>query len=224
MQLLGGPLPSLALGFLGALPGCSIELAILVRRKPGTVADLCRRAIRLRHIWQVRQPPVAYSCLQHLAQRDDFLVHGTQRRRPSQRPVLSAVNAVILHLAGRDLGQTQLPEKGQQVITQPALVILDVARTALALGDHFVLPHKLVSRLPKGLLVFEEAIALLAAQAQVPILGKLLRKCQAFMLGRRPSVSAFEVGRTLPIGRVLSLIEMNFSAHDRVRGHNTPRL
>ena len=69
---------------------------------------------------------------------------------------------------------------------------------ALALGDDLVFALELHSGFAKGFFVVYFAVAGLAAQLKIPVLGEVLGLGQAVFLGGNPPVLAGEVGGTLP--------------------------
>src|SRR5260221_13789460 len=102
---------------------------------------------------------MAYRRLQHLPQRHDLVVQRAPRRRlvlhgnvlargtrlarwRRRRPV----HAIVLHLAGGDLGDAELAEEAAQMQPQTNAMTLDPAGAALPLREDRILLEGLVGR------------------------------------------------------------------------------
>jgi hypothetical protein len=161
---------------------------------------------------------VAHGGFEGLPQNDDFLMHRTSGWR---LPVflhrfLVAMNAVLLYLAGRDLGKSHVAKEGHQMKPEASAVAYNVLGVALALGDDLVFTLELDSGFAKGFFVVYFAVAGLAAQLQIPILGEVLGLGQAVFLGGNPPVLAGEVGGTLPAAAVVPSIDVDLAAENCV--------
>jgi hypothetical protein len=75
---------------------------------------------------------VPHGGFERLPQNNDFLMHGIPGRRLSVflYRFLVAINAVLLYLAGRDLGKTHFAKEGQQMKPEASAVAFHV------LGDY----------------------------------------------------------------------------------------
>jgi hypothetical protein len=73
--------------------------------------------------------------------------------------------------------------------------------------------------LPEGFLIQQFARAVLIAQGQIPVLGKLLGLGQTLLLGGYAAVAAGEIGRALPKAAIIALIDVDLAAENRARGH-----
>src|ERR1022692_3073891 len=64
-------------------------------------------------------PPVPQSCLEYLAESDDFLMHGVVRRRFATHNLafFEPVNAVFIDLACGYLAKHHIPEKRNQMVS-----------------------------------------------------------------------------------------------------------
>jgi len=120
-----------------------------------------------------------------------------------------ALNAVFLHLAAGDLREPHIAEEGNQMQAQARLVALDPTRAAMALGDDLVFALELRCGLLEGFLRQKLALAVLVAERQIPVLGKLLGERQAFLLGGNTAVTTGEIARTLPKAAVVAFIDVD---------------
>jgi hypothetical protein len=159
---------------------------------------------------------VAHGGFERLPENNDFLMHGVPGRRLSVflHRFLVAMNAVLLNLAGRDLGKSHVAKEGQQMKTEAGAVSFDVYWTSLAFGDDLVFALELRSGFAEGFFVAYFTVPGLAAQPQIPVLGEVLGLGQAVFLRGDPSVLAGEVGRTLPETAVVAPIDVDFTAED----------
>lgn len=166
-------------------------------------------------------------CLEDLAQRDDLVVQGAARRRlglrgvlvlPGKR-VLVAVNTVFLHQARRDFCEHLVAEEGQEVPLDDDLEAVHPAGAALPLSDYFVFAQELFRRLFELPAVSELAGTVPAAQFQIPVLGKVLRRGQALFLCADAVVPAAQVGRALLVPAVLAFVDVQLSAKEFVVRH-----
>src|ERR1039458_924258 len=135
---------------------------------------------------------MAHGGFERLPQNDDFLMHGASGRRLSVvlHCFLVAVNAVLLHLARRDLGKSHVAEEGHKMNPEARAVALNVLGIALALGDDLVFALELHSGFAEGFFAGYFAVADFAAQSQKPVLGEVLGLGEAVLLGRDASVLA----------------------------------
>ena len=120
------------------------------------------------------------------------------------------------------MGESVGAEEGKEMKPEPCLMPLYPLRASMPFSDDLVLTLEERGRLPERLLTDELTSSVLVAERQVPILSKLLRKCQTLLLRRRTPVLAGEVGGTLPEATVLTLVYVDFTAEDRVRRHGLP--
>lgn len=72
------------------------------------------------------------------------------------------MNAVVLNLAGRDLGKHQVAEEGIEMLLDAILVALDVYGAALPLRDSLELVDETGGRLFEGLSFLKLACAIFA--------------------------------------------------------------
>src|SRR6266700_2729403 len=100
-------------------------------------------------------------------------MHGTSGWRLSVflHRFLVAVNAILLHLAGRNLGESHVAEEGHKMNPEARAVALNVLGIALALGDDLVFALELDSGFAEGFLAAYFAVSDLAAQPQKPVFG-----------------------------------------------------
>src|SRR5450631_1640429 len=96
---------------------------------------------------------------------------------------LVAMNAVLLYLAGRDLGKSHVAEEGHQVKPEASAVALNVLGITLALGDDLVFALELHGGFAEGFFAGYFTVADFAAQSQKPVLGEVLRLGEAVFLG-----------------------------------------
>ena len=151
-----------------------------------------------------------------LSQRDDLVMHGAACGRFPRRRCFYPVDPVLLRLSGSDLGKPEIAEEGDQMDTKAGLVAFDPTRAAMPFSDNFVLSDKLLGGLFEGLLGANLAAQVFAAKLQIPVLGKILRACQAFFLGAGTPVLAGKVGRALPETADLTLTNVNLASQNRV--------
>src|ERR1039458_8962448 len=161
---------------------------------------------------------MAHGGFERLPQNDDFLMHGAPGRRLSVvlHCFLVAVNAVLLHLAGSDLGKSHVAEEGHQMNPQASAVAFNVLGITLALGDDLVFALELHSGFAEGFFAGYFTVPGFAAQPEIPVLGEILGLGEAVFLRGNPSVLAGEVGRTLPQTAVVAPVDVDFAAEDRV--------
>src|ERR1035441_6830720 len=199
-------------------PGGFIKLLVFLRGKPRTVGDLPGRPVGLGQIRKPVQPSVAHGGFEGLPENNDFLMHGAPGRWLSVflHRFLVAMNAVLLHLARRDLGKSHVAEEGHQVNPEARAVALNVLGIALALGDDLVFALELHSGFAEGFLAGYLTVPDFAAQPQKPVLGEVLGLGEAVLLGRDAPVLAGEIGRTLPQAAVVAAVNVDFAAEDRV--------
>ena len=95
---------------------------------------------------------------------------------------------------------------------------LDPARAPLALGYNAVFPEELVGSLLEGLLGLEQTCARLAAEFQIPVLGKGLSEGQVLFLRRGAALLAADRGGTPPRSSRAATIELDLAAEDAVVG------
>src|SRR5229473_4143171 len=127
---------------------------------------------------------------ERLPENNDFLMHGAAGRRLAVvlYRFLVAMNAVLLHLAWRDLGKSHVAEEGHQMNPEAGAVAFNVLGITLALGDDLVFALELRRGFAEGFFAAQFAGAGLAAQAQIPVLGEVLGLGEAVFLGGNPSV------------------------------------
>src|ERR1022692_3538656 len=161
---------------------------------------------------------MAHGGFERLPEDNDFLMHGTPGRRLSVflHRLLVAVNAVLLYLAGRDLGKSHVAKEGHQMNPEARAVAFNVLGITLALGDDLVFALELHSGFAEGFFAGYFTVPDLAAQPQIPVLGEVLGLGEAVFLGRNAPVLAGEVGRTLPQAAVVAAVNVDFAAEDRV--------
>ena len=161
---------------------------------------------------------MAYGGFERLPQHNDFLMHGA----PGWRlPVflhrfLVATNAVLLYLAGRDLGKSHVAKEGHQMTPEARAVALNVLGIALALGDDLVFALELDSGFGEGFFAAYFTVPDFAAQSQLPVLREVLGLRQAVLLCGNPSVLARKVGGTLPLTAILAPVNVDLAAEDGV--------
>ena len=129
------------------------------------------------------------------------------------------MDPVFLHLASRDLGDAEVAEERVEMEANSDTVTLNPADATLSLGDNLVFLQELLRRLPEGLLRFQQAGAVLAAQFQIPVLGDLLGEGDVFFLGGRAVLLAPQRRRALPEAAVAAPVELNFAVHQLVACH-----
>src|ERR1022692_3885112 len=132
---------------------------------------------------------MAHGGFERLPEDNDFLMHGTPGWRLSVflHRFLVAVNAVLLYLAGRDLGKTHVAEEGHQMKPEASAVAFNVLGITLALGDDLVFALELHSGFAKGFFARYFTVAGLAAQSQIPVLNEVLGLGEAVFLRGNPS-------------------------------------
>ncbi len=109
---------------------------------------------------------------------------------------------------------------GDRALTaQPDGVAFDPALAALAFGDDTVFLNELVGGLLEGLLGFQDAGAVLAAQGQIPVLSNLPRQREAIGLGAGALLLSTDGRGALPKATVCSLIELNLPTEEVMRRH-----
>jgi hypothetical protein len=128
---------------------------------------------------------VAYSGFERLPENNDFLMHGTPGRGLSVflHRFLVAMYAVLLYLAGRDLGKPHVAEEGHQMKPEASAVTFNVLGITLALGDDLVFALELHGGFAKGFFAGYFTVPDLAAQSQIPVLGEVLGLGEAVFLG-----------------------------------------
>ena len=92
----------------------------------------------------------------------------------------------------------------------------DVLGVALALGDDLVFALELRGGFAEGFLAADFAVAGLAAQFQIPVLGEVLGLREAVFLGGNAPVLAGEVGGALPVAAVVAPVDVDLAAEDGV--------
>src|SRR5438034_94342 len=104
---------------------------------------------------------MAHGGFEGLPENNDFLMHGTPGRRFSMflHRFLVAMNAVLLYLAGRDLGESHVAEEGNQMKPEARAVAFNVLGITLALGDDLVFALELHSGFAKGFFAGYFAVA-----------------------------------------------------------------
>src|SRR5260370_21136866 len=133
-------------------------------------------------------------------------MHGTPGRRLSAflHRFLVAMNAVLLYLAGGDLGKSDVAEEGHQMNPEASAVAFNVLSITLALGDDLVFALELYSGFAEGFLAGYFTVPDLPAQPKIPVLGEVLGLGEPVLLRRDAPVLACEVGRTLPQAAVVA--------------------
>src|SRR5689334_9376759 len=126
------------------------------------------------------------------------------------------MNAVFLNLAGRNLRQPHVAEEGHEMEPEARAVAFHILGIALAFGDDLVFALELGCRVLEGLLADEFARARLAPQLQIPVLREVLGPREAVFLCGNAPVLAFKVCGTLPESAVLTPIDVDLAAEDRV--------
>ena len=98
---------------------------------------------------------MAYGGFQRLPENNDFLMHGTPGWRLSVflDRFLVATNAVLLDLAGRDLGKSHVAEEGHQMKPEASAVAFNILGITLALGDDLVFALELRRGFAEGFFV-----------------------------------------------------------------------
>src|ERR1039457_5663528 len=218
VKLFGFPFVAGIFRSVSPAPGGFIELLVFLRGKPSTVRDLPRRPVGLGQIRKPVQPSVAHSGFEGLPQNNDFLMHGTPGRRLSVflHRFLVAMNAVLLYLAGRDLGKSHVAKERHQMKPEASAVAYNVLGITLALGDDLVFALELYSGFAKGFFVVYFAVPGLAAQLQKPVLGEVLGLGQTVFFGGTPPVLACQVGGALPAAAVVTPVDVDLAAQDCV--------
>src|ERR1022692_2770807 len=145
-------------------------------------------------------------------------MHGAPRRRLSVflHRFLVAMNAVLLYLAGRDLGKSHVAEKGHQMNPEASAVAFNVLGITLALGDDLVFALELHGGFAEGFFAGYFTAAGLAAQLQKPVLGEVLGLSEAVLLRGNPSVFSCKVGGALPAAAVVAPVDVDLAAQDGV--------
>ncbi len=202
-------------------------------------------------VGQVREPAMTDGGLQHLPQGHDFVVKGAAcrgavfrgidydggdlavgggacrlpvRRQLADRRRGGSMHPILLHLAGRDLGNAHLAEEGAEMEAKADFVAFDPPGAALPFGDDLVFLEELIGRLIEVFLGAEEAGAVFAAQPKIPVLGDLLGEGEAFLFGAGAALFAADGRRALPEATVAAEIQLEFSSHQLVAGHMAPAL
>ena len=93
---------------------------------------------------------------------------------------------------------------------------------ALTFGDDFIFLEELLGGLSKALLRKENPRVILATLSEIPVLGKLGRKCQTFPLRRSPPLLAADGSNTLSHPAVAAPAELNFSIQNLMTFHGPP--
>src|SRR5665213_1463969 len=161
---------------------------------------------------------MAHGGFERLPENNDFLMHGAPGRWLSVflHRFLVAMNAVLLHLARRDLGKSHVAGEGNQVNPEARAVALNVLGITLALGDDLVFALELHGGFAESFFAGYFTVADFATQPQKPVLGEVLGLGEAVFLRRDAPVLAGEVGRTLPQAAVVAAVDVDFAAEDRV--------
>ncbi|ABC90751.1 hypothetical protein RHE_CH01966 [Rhizobium etli CFN 42] len=150
------------------------------------------------------------------------MVQGAARRHLPGRGVrLKPHNSVFLHLARGQGTEAGGAEVGQQMIVQPCLVILDIARMALAVGKGHIFLDELLGGVGEGFLLIQLARAALPFQLKIPVFRKLFCKGEAVSLRADPPFFAVDIGGALPDGTVGPAIDANLVTEHFVGCHLT---
>ena len=130
-----------------------------------------------------------------LPERHRFMVQGAARRHlAGLRVRLKPHDPVLLNHAYRDAAQAVLAEKGQEVVCNPGLVVLQVAGIPLAIGQGDIFRHEMLGGIGKGALLLQLARAALAPKLQIPVLGKLLGLGETVGFAADPPLLAVQIG------------------------------
>ena len=153
MELLGGVLPIEPSGQFGALKGVGVELLVFLRRKPCPVRDLSRCLVGSGEVGQVADQAVTQGGFHDLSQGDILMMQGTACWHLAGLGMrLEPHDTELLHLARCDGAKRHLAEVGQEVVVDSRLVVLHVARIALAIGEGDIFLKELFGGVGKGAL------------------------------------------------------------------------
>lgn len=96
------------------------------------------------------------SCLEYLAQRHDFLVHGVMRRRFATRSpgFFKPVNTIFVDFASRDLGKHHGTEKRDQMTIGTRVLSARIGRTPFSLRDDVEFAQVQLSRFAEKFSLF----------------------------------------------------------------------
>jgi len=134
VQLLGSPSPILLGRILCSSAGGFVKLTVFGRRKPCAMGNLAGCLVWRRKVGNERQPAVPMRRFQHLAKRDNFLVHRASTRHLSFLDGLRPEDPVLLHFPRSDFGQNHVSEVGKQVVVDSGELPFNMIGMALALG------------------------------------------------------------------------------------------
>ena len=101
----------------------------------------------------------------------------------------------------------------------PRTGLLGPSLAPLALGDDFIFLEELLSGLGEALFRKQDPGVILAAQFEIPDLGKLGRQRQALPLRRRAPLLAADRRHTLPDAAVTAPVELNLSVQNLMAFH-----
>ena len=189
---------------------------------------------------------MALGGLEHHAQGDNFVVDGVAggrlpRLRLGLFPVLAfavrlpgflicfgvrlglghAVNAIRLHLAGRDLRNGLLAKIRHQMEPDAVLVALHPFGATVSTGGRFIFLLEDLRPLGEGLACLKVAVMVPGAKLHVPVGGDVLRLGEAFLLSAFSPFLALEVGRAMPGAAFGTAVESDLIAEYSVYFHGT---
>src|SRR5579863_5661129 len=131
------------------------------------------------------------------------------------------MDSVLLHESGSDFGDGFLPEVGEQMDAKAPLMFGDIGGGTLVGDQRGDLAQKLVGGILETLAGLEFADSGLAPEFKEPVLGKLFRLGERLLFGADAKITAMQIGRALPVARVLALIDMEFTAVEIVALRHT---
>src|SRR5262245_25903886 len=98
------------------------------------------------------------------------------------------MDTILLYLARGDFRNEHVAEIRQQVPVEDFPNVRDPSRATLAIGKNLILSQELFGDDFEGFALLENTGARLAAQVEIPVLGKLSRQGGGLLLGRLPPV------------------------------------
>src|SRR5580700_2083409 len=144
--------------------------------------DLWGCLIRGREVGHRVDPPVPTGALEYLPKGDDLPVHRAARRRPSVPAILMTFNTILLHKAGRDLGERPVAEERNQIQAKAILLGLDILGVTLTSRQGLVFSHKRIDRVFEGWSRGELSSPRLSPEFEIPVFGDFLRVRETFLL------------------------------------------
>src|SRR5271154_1723532 len=116
-------------------------------------------------------PSMPQSCLENLAERHDFLMHGVARWRLATHSLalFEPMDAILVDLACRDLRKHHVPEEWDQVTIRTRVLSASIGWTTLSLRDDVEFTQVQLCSFAKHLPAFQLAVAKFTSKLQVPV-------------------------------------------------------